>query len=144
MHCPPFCAVHSITRIDDKNQAIEQLEGRLQFQGGRRPPAAAVTAGETDGRGADGRGGDTIREYREHCGSDGFYEGADTRGGDTKRAVRGATRCNQPWTFLSGKGGQRAMLAALSGLRSDLQSMNTQVELMSKTCDSVTPLLPRR
>lgn len=140
----PFCTVHSISRIDEKNQAIEQLQDQLHQRGGRRPAAAAVAAGETDGHGAGGRGGGIIREYLERNGSNGSNEGAGTRGDDAKKMVRGATRCNQPWTFSSGKGGQRAMLATLSGLRSDLQGMNTQVKLMSKTCDSVTPILPHR
>lgn len=117
--------MHSITRIDEKNQAIEQLEDQLHLRGGRLQATAAAAAGKTDGRGRD-----NIREYREQgLSNGGAYEGAGTRGGDGKEWVRGATRCNQPWTFSSWKGGPRAMLAALSRLRSDLHCMNTQVSL---------------
>ena len=135
-----FCAVHSVARIDAKNQAIEQLEGQLHVRGGRCPAVAAVAAGETDGR-----SGDKIREYRDQNCSKKSYQGANTRG-DVKKAVRSAAHCSQLLAFSSGESGQQAMLAALSELRSDLQCMNTQVllELLSKKCGPVEPLLPRR
>lgn len=113
----------SIAHIDEKNKAIKQLEEELHVRGvtvvaGVQEEVEGIQVG-TEREGARIRGGasqrspSTLRVSVERRRATGQVEQAEQRG----------RRCTLPHAFSS----RKQLLAELSGLRSELQSVTTQV-----------------
>lgn len=132
---PPRCrhTLYSIAHIDEKNQAIKHLEDELHVrgvEGAEETVEGIIEVGRTEKEGAiirGGREGARIHQDRYHDQDSSTAPGTKMetrRGGGEEEEAEWCTRHHiLPQALSSGK----QLVTALSGLRSELQCVSTQV-----------------